>query len=102
MTYTQQEQREVAETIVRQIPVWLKMAVGFQKPVFTETGVRFQVRGRGTYIVVVDYDRGADLYDVQVWSKSRAPRCFHEHKGAYAEDMIEIINRIDKGELAAS
>lgn len=95
---------EVADTILRQIPTWLRMAVGVRRPVAltgdTE-GVRFDVRGRGPYTVTVVLDRGMDLYDVTVTTKSRAPREFFAATGMYAEDMVEVLNNIDRGRLSA-
>lgn len=95
---------EVANTIIRQIPMWLRMAVGVRRPVAligdTE-GVRFDVRGRGPYTVTVVLDRGADLYDVTVTTKSRAPRAFFAATGMFAEDMVKVLDDIDRGRLSA-
>lgn len=92
--------REIAETIQNQIPRWLRLAVGYRFPSTTEKGLRFQVRGRSTYIVEVDFDRGSDAYDVRVSTKGARARTFYSVEQVYADDMVEIIDRIDRGKLS--
>lgn len=99
MTAEVEYQREIAATIIAQIPGWLRAAVGFQFPAYTDTGVRFQVRGRSTYIVAVDYDRASDLYNVTVATKGKRSRVFHTAEQTDVQGMVDIIDRIDRGKL---
>lgn len=100
MSTTEQDyQREIAETIQAQIPVWLRMAVGYRFPGITETGLRFQVRGCSTYIVNVDYDRGSDLYNVTVATKGTRSRVFHTAEQVDVETMVGIVDAIDRGQV---
>lgn len=58
-----------ANTIMRQIPIWLRRAVGFVSPMDTGDGLQFDCRGRASYRVIVTLTP-ADLYDVTVWNKN--------------------------------
>lgn len=96
---------QVANTINEQIPRWLKMAVGYKNPraLKDETpGLVFDCRGRGSYTVHVEYDEGADLYNVRVFTHRTPPREFYTALGADVEEMVSIIDQIDRGRISAS
>lgn len=103
-SYTDCERRQIALTIVGQIPMWLKGAVGYKHVTcLPDTlGVRFDVRGRGPYRVAVGYDAGADLYDMTVTTMSRAPRTILDAEGIGPEEMVNVIDAIDRGRLTAA
>ncbi len=99
---TPNECRAIALTIQDQIPTRLRWAVGYRHGAITQTGLRFQVRGRGHYIVNVDYDLGSDLYNVTVATKNASrSRVFHTAEQIDVEQMVEIIDHIDRGIIKA-
>lgn len=103
MTTTDQDcaPADTAAIIARQIPRWLKMAVGYRNPVATGTGLQFDCKGRAPYRVIITLDEGADLYAMQVWTKSRAPRALLDTTHLDVEQMVAIIDSIDRGTLHA-
>jgi hypothetical protein len=92
---------EIANTIIDQIPNWLKLAVGYRNPVATETGLRFECRAGCQLIVDIDLDRGADLYNFTVTTKRAAGngKVRYHAEGIYVDTMVELIDQLDRGVL---
>jgi hypothetical protein len=89
---------KIANTIWQQIPVMTKMSIGARTPVGTETGLHFNVlRGQQTK-VVIKYDAGADLYDVELIKiriKDKGAtvdiKTLGSHSGIYADQLGETL-----------
>jgi endonuclease YncB( thermonuclease family) len=85
------EQRAVAQTILDQLGGGrFRFMVGAKQALATPTGlsVRFTAAGGRVNLLLVDYDRGADLYDVTL-ARVRDGKTMVVQKasGLFAEDL---------------
>lgn len=106
MTTTQNRNREIATQIIAQIPIRLRVAVGFRKAHVIHRGVRCLVTGTRPVTLEIVLDEGNDLYDMYAYTErrnrktgctDRTMRYFVE--GICAEQMVQTLDLIDRGEI---
>lgn len=96
----------IARTLSGQIPGWLKMALGFRNAVALPDGLQFDVTAGKTYRVVITLN-ALDLYEVRILKIGRRsktnpfpiPQTVAEYLNVYADQMVEILDRLDRGRL---
>lgn len=95
---------QVARTINQQIPAWLHAALGVRDRIALESGLRFKMTGTRPVTTEITYDRGSDLYDMQVYTIRMNRKEFtykrtvrYEAKQIDAFKMIELLEMMDGG-----
>jgi hypothetical protein len=98
--YSNEERKIIAQTIIEQLGGWgrLRAMTGASRVDVLESGARVKFpnnqRSRANCIVV-NYDSGMDLYDVEFWRCSaRQPwndKMLNSVEGAYSDMLIELF-----------
>jgi hypothetical protein len=95
--YLVESDYQIGKTIIAQIKAldkWALGAWGAKNIVLRDDGVQFEVRGsrlRGK--VLVTFDKGADLYNVETGTIRNMEWKSKEHlHGIFAEDLVKTID----------
>lgn len=86
----------IATTIQAQIGHRALMMLGAYQLVALADGLKFRIRGcRQGNLIMVNLDRGADLYNVSLWSiRGANARCFDRTDGIGVDQLHATIERL--------
>ena len=95
------EDKEVAETILKQIGKYNLARLGAENFTFGHNEVKFTVKTSYDFNkVIIKYDYGNDLYDVELWYSKlllKEPyihnKLIDEYKGVFCEELSGLLLR---------
>jgi hypothetical protein len=89
----------VAQTILKQIPASLHMALGIRDKRYDATSITFKITGTRTVWCEIKLN-DADLYDIRCYTTRKFEQTTrYEISNAYADQMVEILDRMDRGQI---
>jgi len=106
MTTTAITNEDIAKTILAQIPLSLRMALGIRNRFIVERGLRFTATGTRTCIIEITLDEGTDLYSLVAFTERRRKGDFiptrtvrYNAEGIDAGQMLQILDLMDRGRI---
>ena len=98
MTYTAATTKTTAQTILSQIPGYLRLALGMRDFMHDENTLYFRMTGTRAVRAFIRYNEGSDLYTVRCYTVRKFTETVrYEADMLDAQQVAELLDMMDRG-----